>query len=277
MKYIDRDSFKIGYEQNGDTTKTPILVVGSSIYYPRLFADEIYKDLNIIFIDHRGFLKPEKENDYALDKIADDIEAVREDLGANKIYILGHSGHGFMAMAYALKYREHVEGVILSNLAPTNTKERQDGSIAYFEETASKDRKDFFYEEIVKLPMDIQKDPSKRFSHMNIRMQAHAFYDYKYDGAYLWDDVYNNLDALDHLWGVAFAQYDTKHFIDTIDKPVLLLLSDYDYLVSPTTLWNPLIEGTSVEYHNFDHSGHNPMLEEAHKYHDILSNFVNKN
>ncbi|MEG0568807.1 MAG: hypothetical protein RR543_00330, partial [Erysipelotrichales bacterium] len=80
-------------------------------------------------------------------------------------------------------------GLILSNLAPINTQERQDGSIEYFKATASKDRKEFFYQEISKLAEDIEKEPSKRFSHMNIRMQAHSFYDFNYDGAYLWDDV----------------------------------------------------------------------------------------
>ena len=47
---------------------------------------------------------------------------------------------------------------------------------------------------------------------MNIRMQPHSFYDYTYDGAYLWDDIYNNMDALDYLWGEAFAVFDTESF-----------------------------------------------------------------
>lgn len=101
------------------------------------------------------------------------------------MYLLGHSGHGFMAMAYAEKHPQYVEGIIISNSAPTNKKEHQDNSIAYFEGTASPERKTYFYQEIAKLEQDIKENPEKRFSAMNIRMQAHSFYDFTYDGAYL--------------------------------------------------------------------------------------------
>ena len=36
----------------------PILVVGSSIYYPRLFSEQLYTSFQLIFLDHRGFVKP---------------------------------------------------------------------------------------------------------------------------------------------------------------------------------------------------------------------------
>lgn len=67
----------------------------------------------------------------SLAEVVEDIELIRQQLGIESMYVLGHSGHGFMAMAYAEKYGEHVEGIILSNLAPTNTQERQDASIVF--------------------------------------------------------------------------------------------------------------------------------------------------
>ncbi len=260
----------------GDKEKTPVFVIGSATYYPRLFESDIYKDLNMIYLDHRGFSNPRYENKYELDYIVEDIESIRRALDLDEMFLLGHSGHGFMAMAYAKKYPEHVLGLILSNLAPTNNKERQDLSIQYFEENAKQDRKDYFYEQISLLERDIEKEPEKRFSWMNIRMQAHSFYDYKFDGAYLWDDVYNNMDALDYLWGEAFAVYDTESFIKNTEKPVLLLLSEYDYLVSPPSLWDSIIKDTSVKMQLFSKSGHNPMLEEAKKYHKLIKQFIEK-
>lgn len=274
MKQINRDGFKLNYTENIKKDKPAIMVIGSATYYPRLFKDEIFNNLNLIFIDHRGFSKPYDHNIYDLDLVVSDIEAIREDLELDEFYILGHSGHGFMAMRYAERYPEHILGLILSNLAPNNTKKRQELSIQYFKNTASKDRKTYFYQEISKLDSDIQKDPDNRFSHMNIRMQAHSFYDYTYDGAYLWDDIYNNMDALDYLWGEAFAVFDTESFFKSFKKPILLLLSDYDYLVAPTSLWDDIISGIDVEVHKFDKSGHNPMLEEPEKYHEILRQFT---
>lgn len=223
MKHINTNTYKLNYFQKGDTTKQPIMVIGSSAYYPRLFEDKVFEKLNLIFIDHRGFVIPEFEDAaYSLEEVVEDIELIRQDLGIESMYVLGHSGHGFMAMAYAEKHGERVIGIILSNLAPTNTQDRQAGSIEYFETTACDERKNYFYGEIAKLANDIEVDSANRFSHMNIRMQAHSFYDYQFDGEYLWDGVENNMSALDHLWGEAFATFDTEYFLRNWNKPVLL-------------------------------------------------------
>ena len=276
MKTINKKNYQLTYLQKGDTTKQPIMILGSSIYYPKLFSNPLFNDLHLVFATHIGFtdVDPEKST-HTLDNVVEDIELTRIAAGLESMFILGHSGHGFMAMAYAEKYPERIKGVILSNLAPTNKKERQDQSMAHFEKTASKERKDYFYKEIAKLESDIKKAPEKRFSSMNIRMQAHSFYDYAYDGAYLWDDLPNNMPALDYLWGEAFAEYNTENFFKEWKKPVILLLSDYDYLVSPTSLWDNICQTYQVSMIKFDYSGHNPMLEEPEKYHQALINFIN--
>lgn len=276
MNHLYREGFNIEFFERGDVKEPPIFIIGSSLYYPRLFADPIYEKFNFIFLDHRGFLQPEGTNRYSLDAIVEDIEAVREHYGFEKIYLLGHSGHGFMAMRYAELYSNHVSGLILSNLAPTNNTERQEGSIAYFEQHASDDRKTFFQKEIAKLAGDLEKDPEHRFTHMNIRMQAHSFYDFTYDGAHLWKDVYNNMEALDYLWGTAFADFDTEKFIKQFKQPILLLLSDYDFLVAPTTLWEPIIANKleSIRLYKFQQSAHNPMLEQPDEYAQRLDEFT---
>ncbi|MBL1227382.1 alpha/beta fold hydrolase [Enterococcus sp. BWR-S5] len=274
METINRDGYHIQFFQQGDLAKPPILIIGSVFYYPKLFQSNQYKKLNLIFMDHRGFLKPDTSNSYSLESVVEDIEQVRRFYRFDTFYLLGHSGHGFMAMSYAKQYPKRVKGLILSNLAPTNSNERQQQSITYFEKNASTDRKTYFKNEIEKLSQDIEKDPQNRFSHVNIRMQAQSFYDYTFDGAYLWTDVYNNMAALDYLWRTAFSTFDTEQFIHSFTKPVLLLLSDYDFLVAPTSLWQPIISDTDVTLFKFAKSGHNPMLEEPEKYYQLLDKFA---
>lgn len=256
----------------------PILVVGSRIYYPRLFSERLYTQFQLIFLDHRGFVKPRRSlepEDYTLDKVLDDIETARQALGLENFIILGHSGHAFMALEYAAKYPEHVGKVILLNSAPTNSLERQQQSFASFNETASPARKRQFETDIALLEDDIQREPERRFVHMCIRMGAHSFYDYAYNAASMWEGVFTNMPVMDHLWGEAFAQLNLIETLKGFTKPVFIGLGRYDYLVGPVSLWDT-VDGSqeNVKKVIFEKSGHNPMFEEPELFDSILTDWI---
>ncbi|WP_339295295.1 alpha/beta hydrolase [Paenibacillus sp. FSL W7-1279] len=258
----------------------PILVVGSSIYYPRLFSEQLYTSFQLIFLDHRGFVKPPRTlepEEYTLDKVLDDIEAARQTLELEDFIILGHSGHAFMALEYAKKYPEHVRKVVLLNTAPTNSPERQQQSIAFFNETACPERKRQFEADIALLEGDIQREPERRFAHMCIRMGAHSFYDYAYDAAWMWEGVFTNMPVIDHLWGEAFARLNLIDSLKEVGKPVLIGLGRYDYLVSPVSLWDA-INGSQANVKKviFEKSGHNPMFEEPDLFNAILTDWIHE-
>ncbi|MGZ0041181.1 alpha/beta fold hydrolase [Paenibacillus ottowii] len=276
---IISDGFELKYAIRG--SGKPILVIGSSIYYPRLFSNHLYKSFQFIFLDHRGFAKPIralKPEDYTLDKVINDIEAARQCLHLDQFIILGHSGHAFMALEYAKQFPGYVEKVVLLNSAPTNSQERQRQSISYFYETASPARKERFEKDIVLLEDDIKGDPDRRFVHMCIRMGAQSFYDYTYDAAYMWNDVYTNMPIIDYLWGEAFGNMDLIQSLANVRKPVLIGLGRTDYLVAPVSLWDR-VDGsyTNVKKVVFEHSGHNPMFEEPHYFNQTLTEWINEN
>ncbi|OIB03415.1 alpha/beta hydrolase [Paenibacillus sp. LC231] len=258
----------------------PILVVGSSIYYPRLFSEQPYTSFQLIFLDHRGFVKPPRTlepEEYTLDKVLDDIEAARQTLELEDFIILGHSGHAFMALEYAKKYPEHVRKVVLLNTAPTNSPERQQQSFAFFNETACPERKRQFEADIALLEGDIQREPERRFAHMCIRMGAHSFYDYAYDAAWMWEGVFTNMPVIDHLWGEAFARLNLIDSLKEVAKPVLIGLGRYDYLVSPVSLWDA-INGSQANVKKviFEKSGHNPMFEEPDLFNALLTDWIHE-
>ncbi len=276
---IISDGFELKYTIRG--SGKPILVIGSSIYYPRLFSNHLYKSFQFIFLDHRGFAKPIralKPEDYTLDKVINDIEAARQSLHLDQFIILGHSGHAFMALEYAKQFPGYVEKVVLLNSAPTNSQERQRQSSSYFYETASPARKERFEKDIVLLENDIKRDPDRRFVHMCIRMGAQSFYDYTYDAAYMWNNVYTNMPIIDYLWGEAFGNMDLIQSLANVRKPVLIGLGRTDYLVAPVSLWDR-VDGsyTNVKKVVFEHSGHNPMFEEPHYFNQTLTEWINEN
>ena len=196
----------------------------------------------MIFLDHRGFVEPPRTlepEDYTLNKVLDDIERARQALGLEDFIILGHSGHAFMALAYAQTYPEHVRKVILLNTAPLIVR-CGSSRASLFNEAASPERKRQFEADIALLEEDIRKEPERRFAHMCIRMGAHSFYDYAYDAAWMWDEVFTSMPVLDHLWGEAFARLNLIDSLEEVDIPVFIGLGRYDYLVGPVSLWDAI-------------------------------------
>jgi len=271
------DGFELHYCIKGQGE--PILVVGSSVYYPRLFSENLSQHFQLIFLDHRGFVKPPrplKQEDYTLEKIVDDIEQARQLLKLEHFIILGHSGHAFMAMAYANTYPQHVWKVILLNTATTNSQERQQQSLSFFDANASVARKKQFERDIAFLAQDLKKEPERRFVHMCIRMGAHSFYDYSFNATAMWEGVYTNMEVIDYLWGRAFAEQDLLQLTRSFPKPVFVGLGRYDFLVAPVSLWEAIEDTSQVKKVIFEQSGHNPMFEEPELFDEQLINWINE-
>ncbi|BDG78641.1 AB hydrolase superfamily protein YclE [Bacillus subtilis] len=272
------DGFDLSYCIEGEGA--PILVIGSAVYYPRLFHQDIKQNYQWIFADHRGFAKPARAlrpEDQSLDAVLDDIEAIRRHLQLKDFIIMGHSGHAFMALEYARKYPEHVRKAVLLNSAPDNSQKRQRDSEAFFRETASPERKKRFEKDIASLAGDIEKDPERRFVHMCIRAEAKSFYKERTNAAALWEGVDTNMPIIDELWGHTFAQMNLIQRLADVHVPVYIGLGRYDYLVAPVSLWDA-IDGIypHVKKVIFEKSGHQPMLEEPQTFRQSLMEWIEK-
>src|SRR5688500_15168892 len=93
------DGFELRYAVEGEGW--PAIIIGSAVYYQRTFSKQLYRNLKMVYMDHRGFgkaLQTYHDSAFALDNIVEDIEALRISLGLNKVIIIGHSGHGYMAL-----------------------------------------------------------------------------------------------------------------------------------------------------------------------------------
>ena len=266
------DGYQLAYQIEGEGI--PVFVIGSAVYYPRLFSQKIREKLKLIFVDHRGHAKPSRQQgleDYTIERILADMEQIRERLDLKDFVIMGHSGNAFLAFEYAKRYAKNVQKVILLNTAPTNSKERQEQSMAFFQREASPERKEKFEQDFALLDQDIQREPERRFAHLCIRMGAQSFYDYQFDSAPLWEGVYTNMPAIDYLWGEAFAKLNLYKSLKDFDKPVFLGLGKYDYLVGPYNLWDDIEKGSkNIKKIIFEHSGHNPMFEEPQLFDEEL-------
>lgn len=118
--YVDANGVLIYYIEFG---KGPPLIVlhggpGADHTYFLPWLLPLARTHRLIFIDERGSGRSERLQDaskYTIENMADDVEAVRVALSLGKIDLLGHSCGGVLAEAYALKYQQHLNHLILNS------------------------------------------------------------------------------------------------------------------------------------------------------------------
>ncbi len=156
------------------------------------------------YYDQLGSAYSDNPNDsslWNLPRFVEEVETVRKALGldSTNFFLLGHSWGGILATEYALKYQQHLKGVIISNMVPSipdyiqyanevlGPKLPKDvlAKIRTFEAKEDytnpeylKIVQDYYYpEHVLRMPPEKWPDPVKRaFSKMNyplyLRMQG---------------------------------------------------------------------------------------------------------
>jgi proline iminopeptidase len=116
--YVDANGVLLYYVAFG---QGPPLVVahggpGASHDYFLPYLVPLARHHRLVFLDERGSGKSAKLEDpsgYTVEAMVEDVEAVRQALGLGRIDLLGHSYGGVLAQAYALKYQEHLDHLVL--------------------------------------------------------------------------------------------------------------------------------------------------------------------
>lgn len=76
----------------------------------------------LVYVDHRGSGRSSREDPETntLDNNIDDLDALREHFGLDRISILGSSYGGMVAQGYAIRYPHRVANLILVSTAPSH-------------------------------------------------------------------------------------------------------------------------------------------------------------
>jgi proline iminopeptidase len=262
--HVYSSGFKLQYIVEGNGT--PTIVVGSSLYYSRTFSKNLRNSLKLAFVDHRGFSPPYEAKDtflFQLDSLVDDIELVRKELGFDKIIVIGHSGHAFMALEYAKKYSVNVSHVVMMCAAPNYSHEAHEAAQRYLNDSVCPERKAALAENLARLPQAIEAAPEKAFITYCLLMGPKSWFDYNYDATKLWEGVEVNMAMFDYVWGKVFRDIDITKNLDKLQVPVFLALGRYDCLIPPPYLWEPIRDKFSnLTIRIFEKSGHAPQFEE---------------
>jgi proline iminopeptidase len=113
------DHVKIKYKVSGQGEACIYIPGGPGQGYPSfelMRGNNLEKSMKMIYMDQRGSGGSGTSENYHLEKMVQDIEALRQHLRLKKIFLLAHSFGGIIAVNYAKKYPQHTKGLILANV-----------------------------------------------------------------------------------------------------------------------------------------------------------------
>ena len=273
---IEIDGSQLNYIVEGEG-KT-CLVIGSSIYYPRTFSNDLRQHLKMYFVDMKWFAKDYKTENLAnvnITSIVQDVEQIRQALGLNKPLIMGHSIHGTVATEYVKKFGDQVSGLIVIGSPAEWGNETYNEKAAALWATASPERKSLQEENWGKAKeldrLTGQEEASARYNNMS----PQYWFDPEYDAGWLWKNMTVHSELTQHLFTKVFHEYNMFDPPKAIDGPMFVGLGKYDYVI-PHTLWSSSYESIpDFKLVLFEKSGHTPQLEESQHFDKELIEWIN--
>ncbi len=121
-----KGTFKVWTKRVGNNPRIKVLLLhgGPGFTHEYFEAADSYfpgAEVEYYYYDQLGSYYSDQPADTSLvnlDRFVEEVEQVRQALGLGKdnFYLLGHSWGGMLAIEYALKYQEHIKGLIISNM-----------------------------------------------------------------------------------------------------------------------------------------------------------------
>lgn len=239
----------------------PVCLVLSSIGtkpYERMMPEQLSDRMKLVFVDLRGAGKSTGEPaDLTFDVLAEDLEAIRADLGVERVAVMGHSILGVLAIEYGKRCPASVSHVITAGTPPKGDMAWLAAKATeFFEEDASEDRKRVLRENLAVLPVGAP------LSQALLAQTPVRFFDARLDAAPLFAEAETKPAMLSHLLGELTRAWDVIVGADSLRMPIFLAHGRHDYVV-PYILWDGVAEKLpNATLQIFERSGHHPFFEE---------------
>ncbi len=220
-----------------------------------LQTEALTDHFQVVVVDLRGSGRSTGDfADLTFDLIAEDLEAVRRDLGAKQVAVLGHSILGSLAIEYGRRRPKSISHVITAGTPPKGDMAWVAAKAqAFFEADASEERKEILRDNLARVPQGqtgiLAQTPMR-------------FFDARFDAAPLLAEAAFNPAVFAHLLGPLTHDWDIAADPDSLRVPIFLAHGRYDYVV-PYTVWDGIPETLpDTTFRLFERSGHQPFFEE---------------
>jgi proline iminopeptidase len=228
------------------------------------------RKLQLVYFDHRGQGRSARgaKETYTLDNNVEDMEALRQYLGLDKIIVIGTSYGGMVALSYATRYPQNVSHLIAiattasyrfldkakEILASRGTDEQKaiaqrlwDGSFETEEQL-----KEYF--DVMGSMYSLTHDPKKSDDR--------------------WNRTIFSIDAINMAFGGFLRTYNIVEQLHKITAPTLVIGAKHDWICAPEFSEEIANEIPNADFRIFENSGHSIRADEPEALLDAIAGFL---
>jgi proline iminopeptidase len=266
---------KIWYEVRGKEGGRPLIMVNGGPGFDHTYVlcsdawDTLAKKRRVVIYDQRGNGRSGAlaagQSCTLADQIAD-LDALRAELKADRIDLLGHSWGGYLVMAYAARHPDRVAHLmIVDSAAPKWTDTEFIFKNIYPEAIDKQNRLDF---------AQMVGDSVAGQESLNEYLKMLFVSDAKRDDFMSRIGTYKFSRSVNETLNADLGKYDMWPLLPTFTMPTIVMTGRYDFNVAPSTAWkiHSLIPNSKWEV--FEKSGHLPYFEEPEKFVQVVERFL---
>ena len=212
---------------------TPGWGPSSDMYFQTLTPLEAM--FTLVYLDTRGTghsERPMQASAYTYDQFAADVDALRHQLGQERVWLMGHSEAGRHALYYALQYPDHCAGLILLDAVSFQDEQSRMDMQARLRERQHEPWFDLAYQAFTS-----QEMPESDAALATLTQTILPFY--YYDVANLKRNAAHHAAtsmSVDAFKGSAQCQWNKTNLMSRLGEisvPTLVVVGSHDFICSP--------------------------------------------
>ncbi len=226
--------------------------------------------LQLVYFDHRGQGRSARgpKETYTLENNVEDMEALRQYLGLDKIVAIGASYGGIVALSYAVRYPQNLSHLIAIatvpdyrflekakvTLAQRGTEEQKRSASLLWDGKFENEAQLREYFKVMGSMYSLTYDP---------QLSARA-----------WDRIILSVDAINVAFGGFLRNYNVLDQLPRITSPTLVIAGRHDWICPPEFSEEIARAIPNADLRIFENSGHLVRADEPEALIDAIAGFL---
>jgi proline iminopeptidase len=226
--------------------------------------------LQFVFFDHRGQGRSARgdKKTYTLDNNVEDMEALRQHLGLDKIIVIGTSYGGMVALSYAIRYPQNVSHLIaIVTVADSRFLDRAREILA---ERGTEEQK-AIAQRLWDGAFENEEQLGEFFQVMG------SMYSFTFDANSpqpLMNQIILSPDAINVAFGGFLRSYNVLDQLHQISSPTLVIAGRHDWICAPEFSEEIADRIPHAELRIFENSGHLVRVDEPDALREAIVGFL---